>query len=74
MLLLLVALILYPSSVFLNRGMTNTFFHSNNFIGKTSLGNHEDILVTLRYGFHNEVNQKYRVCTNFHEKKNSIDY
>jgi hypothetical protein len=54
--------------------MKNTFFHSNNFIEKTSLGNHEDILVTLRYGFHNEVNQKYRVCTNFREKKNSIDY
>ncbi|CAF1047993.1 unnamed protein product [Adineta steineri] len=41
-LLLMVALILYPSSVFLNRG------------------NHEDIMVTVRYGFHNEVNQKYR--------------
>ncbi|CAF4689626.1 unnamed protein product, partial [Rotaria magnacalcarata] len=42
-LLLLVALILYPSSVFLNRG------------------NHEDIMVTVRYGFFNELNQKYRV-------------
>ncbi|CAM4754238.1 unnamed protein product [Rotaria magnacalcarata] len=41
-LLLLVALILYPSSVFLNRG------------------NHEDIMVTVRYGFFNELNQKYR--------------
>lgn len=39
----MVALVLYPSSVFLNRG------------------NHEDIMVTVRYGFHNEVNQKYRV-------------
>lgn len=25
------------------------------------LGNHEDIMVTVRYGFHNEVNLKYRV-------------
>ncbi|CAF1137416.1 unnamed protein product [Adineta ricciae] len=41
-LLLMVALILYPSSVFLNRG------------------NHEDIMVTVRYGFHNEINHKYR--------------
>ncbi|CAF1159747.1 unnamed protein product [Didymodactylos carnosus] len=41
-LILLTALILYPSSVFLNRG------------------NHEDIMVTVRYGFHNEVNKKYR--------------
>ncbi|CAF0748776.1 unnamed protein product [Adineta ricciae] len=40
-LLLLVALILYPSSLFLNRG------------------NHEDIMVTVRYGFQNEVHQKY---------------
>ncbi|CAF1045170.1 unnamed protein product, partial [Didymodactylos carnosus] len=42
-LILILALILYPSSVFLNRG------------------NHEDIMVTVRYGFHNEVNRKYRV-------------
>ncbi|CAF1098795.1 unnamed protein product [Adineta steineri] len=40
-LLLMIALILNPSSVFLNRG------------------NHEDIMVTVRYGFQNEVNQKY---------------
>ncbi|CAF0929609.1 unnamed protein product [Adineta steineri] len=40
-LLLMTALILNPSSVFLNRG------------------NHEDIMVTVRYGFQNEVNQKY---------------
>lgn len=61
----MVALILYPSSVFLNRGKDNEtlqlgFFssRSNEFF---SLGNHEDIMVTVRYGFHNEVNQKYRV-------------
>ncbi|CAF1220604.1 unnamed protein product [Rotaria sordida] len=41
LLLLLAALIVFPSSVFLNRG------------------NHEDIMVTVRYGFQNEVNQKY---------------
>jgi serine/threonine-protein phosphatase with EF-hand domain len=41
--LLMTALILYPSSVFLNRG------------------NHEDIMVTVRYGFQNEVNKKYPV-------------
>ncbi|CAF5032123.1 unnamed protein product, partial [Rotaria sp. Silwood1] len=40
-LLLMVALIVNPSSVFLNRG------------------NHEDIMVTVRYGFQNEVNKKY---------------
>jgi len=40
----MVALILYPSSLFLNRG------------------NHEDIMVTVRYGFQNEVGQKYGVC------------
>ncbi|CAF4261380.1 unnamed protein product [Rotaria sp. Silwood2] len=40
-LLLMVALIYCPSSVFLNRG------------------NHEDIMVTVRYGFQNEVNKKY---------------
>ncbi|CAF4482030.1 unnamed protein product, partial [Rotaria socialis] len=43
-LLLLVALILYPSSVFLNRG------------------NHEDIVVTARYGFQEEINRKYPKC------------
>ncbi|CAF4787321.1 unnamed protein product, partial [Rotaria socialis] len=40
-LLLMTSLVLYPSSVFLNRG------------------NHEDIMVTVRYGFQNEVIQKY---------------
>jgi hypothetical protein len=30
-----------------------------------SIGNHEDIMVTVRYGFHNEVNQKYRVSQSF---------
>ncbi|CAF2529170.1 unnamed protein product [Rotaria sp. Silwood2] len=43
-LLLLVALIIYPSSVFLNRG------------------NHEDYMITLRYGFESEVNRKYAKC------------
>ncbi|CAF4093486.1 unnamed protein product, partial [Rotaria magnacalcarata] len=41
-LLLMVSLILYPSSLFLNRG------------------NHEDIMVTARYGFQKEVTQKYQ--------------
>lgn len=40
----MVGLILYPSSMFLNRG------------------NHEDIMVTVRYGFQNEVGRKYGVC------------
>jgi hypothetical protein len=63
----MVSLILYPSSVFLNRGMFEYFRYdnhlsclpmlSNNFI----VGNHEDIMVTVRYGFQNEVNRKYGV-------------
>ncbi len=50
--LLMVALILYPSSLFLNRG------------------NHEDIMVTVRYGFQNEVEKKYGVCIDFYRFKN----
>ncbi|CAF1427319.1 unnamed protein product [Rotaria sordida] len=50
MLLLLTAIILYPSSVFLNRG------------------NHEDIMITARYGFQEEINSKYPNC-----KKQLID-
>ncbi|CAM2720074.1 unnamed protein product [Rotaria socialis] len=41
-LLLMVSLILYPNSLFLNRG------------------NHEDIMVTARYGFQKEVTKKYQ--------------
>ena len=48
----MVALILYPSSLFLNRG------------------NHEDIMVTVRYGFQNEVEKKYGVCIDFNRFKN----
>ena len=58
----MVALILYPSSVFLNRGKTDfiVIYYSNDD-KLNRAGNHEDIMVTVRYGFHNEVNQKYRV-------------
>ena len=62
-LLLMVALILYPSSVFLNRGNTSMFLlitvYSYSLEKKT--GNHEDIMVTVRYGFQNEVGEKYGV-------------
>ncbi|CAF4049213.1 unnamed protein product [Rotaria sp. Silwood2] len=43
-LLVLIAFILCPSSVFLNRG------------------NHEDIMITARYGFQEEINNKYPKC------------
>ena len=66
-LLLLAALVLYPSSVFLNRGrnrrLTRVDAHPH-----TRVGNHEDIMVTVRYGFHNEINQKYRVSQDSHGK------
>jgi len=61
----MVGLILYPSSLFLNRGIYFLFYFNEIYYININKGNHEDIMVTVRYGFQNEVNQKYGVSCLF---------